>query len=421
MRSSGRSAASACSPPWRSGHELQRSASTDRRPAVATGRSRLAVAAGTGRWRCWCSQALRLRRAASRQRPLVPIAAWISAAIDWFTAHFRFLFRGITWLLDWPLGWCAGCFDRLAWPVGHRDRRGARLCRARGCGWRLFCALGAPLHRRHRLLGQDGGDAGLVAVAVPLSVAIGLFGGILAFRSAAARRVIEPVLDLMQTIPTFAYLIPILVLFGIGPVVGMIASAIYAVPPMVRNVMLGLQRVQPEIVEVGEDVGLDPAPAPVVGRCSVRPADDPDRRQPDRDGGAQHGGDRRDGRRRRRYRHRGLPVDEAGEVRREPAFRPGDRADRDGHGPHSAALRQGGIDPRQRGGAAARFGWRSPVAAVGCRRWRSSFRPLANYPEAWVIHPAPALNAALEWFTVAAFPVTSALKTWIVFCRACCR
>ncbi len=62
---------------------------------------------------------------------------------------------------------------------------------------------------------------------------------------------IEPALDLMQTIPTFAYLIPILVLFGIGPVVGMMASAIYAVPPMVRNVMLGLERVPPEIVESG--------------------------------------------------------------------------------------------------------------------------------------------------------------------------
>ena len=55
----------------------------------------------------------------------------------------------------------------------------------------------------------------------------------------------------MQTIPTFAYLIPIIVLFGIGPVVGMTASAIYAIPPMVRNVMLGLERVPPEIVELG--------------------------------------------------------------------------------------------------------------------------------------------------------------------------
>jgi len=53
----------------------------------------------------------------------------------------------------------------------------------------------------------------------------------------------------MQTVPTFAYLTPILFLFGFGPVVGLIASAIYAAPPMARNVMLGLERVEPEIKE----------------------------------------------------------------------------------------------------------------------------------------------------------------------------
>ena len=64
-----------------------------------------------------------------------------------------------------------------------------------------------------------------------------------------------PALDLMQTMPTFAYLIPILFLFGFGPVVGLIASAIFAAPPMVRNVMLGLERVSPEVVEAGHIAG----------------------------------------------------------------------------------------------------------------------------------------------------------------------
>ena len=51
---------------------------------------------------------------------------------------------------------------------------------------------------------------------------------------------IEATLDLMQTVPTFAYLTPLLLLFGFGPVVGLIASAIYAAPPMARNTLLGL-------------------------------------------------------------------------------------------------------------------------------------------------------------------------------------
>ena len=55
----------------------------------------------------------------------------------------------------------------------------------------------------------------------------------------------------MQTVPAFAYLIPLLLLFGFGPVVGLIASAIYATPPMVRNTMLGLDRVPSDISEAG--------------------------------------------------------------------------------------------------------------------------------------------------------------------------
>ena len=55
----------------------------------------------------------------------------------------------------------------------------------------------------------------------------------------------------MQTVPTFAYLIPILLLFGFGPVVGVVASAIYACPPMVRNMILGLQKVPSDVIESG--------------------------------------------------------------------------------------------------------------------------------------------------------------------------
>lgn len=95
----------------------------------------------------------------------------------------------------------------------------------------------------------------LVGVSVPLSIAIGFGLGVLSFRSDTARKIVDPMLDLMQTVPAFAYLIPILLLFGFGPVVGLIASAIYAAPPMVRNTILGLERVPPEIRESGQMSG----------------------------------------------------------------------------------------------------------------------------------------------------------------------
>jgi len=91
----------------------------------------------------------------------------------------------------------------------------------------------------------------LVAVSVPLALTMGLAIGLFAFEIAWLRRAIEVVLDVMQTVPTFAYLTPLLILFGFGPVVGLIASAVYAAPPMARNVLLGLDRVDAEMREAG--------------------------------------------------------------------------------------------------------------------------------------------------------------------------
>ena len=96
----------------------------------------------------------------------------------------------------------------------------------------------------------------LIAIAVPFCILTGLFLGIWAWRRPWAERLlVAPALDLMQTIPTFAYLIPMLLLFGNSPVSAMIATAIFATPPMVRATMLGLSRVPVEIGEFGDMAG----------------------------------------------------------------------------------------------------------------------------------------------------------------------
>ena len=94
-----------------------------------------------------------------------------------------------------------------------------------------------------------------IAIAVPLGVAGGVLFGILGYRVPIARRIMEPILDLMQTVPIFAYLIPILFLFGFGPVAALIATMIYAMPPMVRVTMTALEAVPREIVEYGTMAG----------------------------------------------------------------------------------------------------------------------------------------------------------------------
>lgn len=94
-----------------------------------------------------------------------------------------------------------------------------------------------------------------IIIAVPIGVIVGGLLGILAYRSAFFEQLLNPVLDLMQTVPTFAYLVPILFLFGFGPAAAIVATTIYATPPMVRITLHSLKNVPPETKELGKMVG----------------------------------------------------------------------------------------------------------------------------------------------------------------------
>lgn len=94
-----------------------------------------------------------------------------------------------------------------------------------------------------------------VMIAVPIGAGGGLLVGIWAYRHPVGERILSPVLDLMQTIPIFAYLVPILFMFGFGPVSALVATIIYATPPMIRVTTLALKAVDPEIVDFGRMAG----------------------------------------------------------------------------------------------------------------------------------------------------------------------
>ena len=94
-----------------------------------------------------------------------------------------------------------------------------------------------------------------IVIAVPFGVAGGLLAGVAAYRYPIVERIISPILDLMQTVPVFAYLVPILLLFGFNPVAAMIATIIYAMPPMVRITLLAFKQVPSEILDLGTMVG----------------------------------------------------------------------------------------------------------------------------------------------------------------------
>ena len=95
----------------------------------------------------------------------------------------------------------------------------------------------------------------IVSVATLLCIAIGIPIGILMARSDRVQAMILPVLDIMQTIPSFVYLIPVVMLLGIGKVPGLLAVMIYAVPPIVRLTNLGIRLVDKEVLEAADAFG----------------------------------------------------------------------------------------------------------------------------------------------------------------------
>lgn len=204
---------------------------------------------------------------------IVPVADWVSAIMNWMKRNLTWLTRSITAILGVPLdftldllaknfkfgsGADAFVLPRLSW-VGVCAA--AFLAGRAAGGWKLGLLVGGCF-LYIALFGKWTSamlTLGLISIAVPFCLITGLLVGVWAWRKPWAEKLfIAPALDLMQTIPTFAYLIPMLLLFGNSPVSAMIATAIFATPPMVRATMLGLSRVPVEIGEFSEMAGCTP-------------------------------------------------------------------------------------------------------------------------------------------------------------------
>jgi glycine betaine/proline transport system permease protein len=95
----------------------------------------------------------------------------------------------------------------------------------------------------------------MIFVSTTLSIAIGIPVGIVMSRSNRVEQIVNPVLDVMQTLPSFVYLIPVVMLLGIGKVPGLIAVVIYAIPPMIRLTNLGIRLVDKDVLEAADAFG----------------------------------------------------------------------------------------------------------------------------------------------------------------------
>ena len=98
----------------------------------------------------------------------------------------------------------------------------------------------------------------IVLVSTLVCVVIGIPVGILMAKNNLAHKIILPILDLMQTIPQFVYLIPVVMLFGLGKIPGLIAISVYAIPPVIRFTNIGLREVDKNLKETAQALGLKP-------------------------------------------------------------------------------------------------------------------------------------------------------------------
>jgi glycine betaine/proline transport system permease protein len=202
---------------------------------------------------------------------------WISDFMKWLINDFSLglftfkeLTRGIAWLLDWPLaaaralladGFFRGQGSQavLLWPpLSWLAVLGVLTILGLKAGGLRLALLVALCFAYLAVFGQWASamvTLASIVIAVPFGVAGGVLLGIAGFRSRRFEQALVPVLDLMQTVPVFAYLLPALFLFGFSPVSSMLATIIYAMPPMVRVTMLALRQVAPEVVDFGRMAG----------------------------------------------------------------------------------------------------------------------------------------------------------------------
>ncbi|WP_439813770.1 ABC transporter permease [Zavarzinia sp. CC-PAN008] len=211
---------------------------------------------------------------------VVPLADWVRDGLMWLVrlelytgedgvpVTMRDMTRAVAGIMKWPLGLSDGLlatgFELGGLTVPPLSWVGI-TCAVAAWGWALggrgLALLGLVACLYIAAFGQWQNamiTVSQIVIVVPLGTALGLALGIAAWRSARVRAFVVPTLDLMQTIPTFAYLVPILFLIGVGPVAGGIATLIYAMPPMVRVTMLALDHLPPELQEAARMVGATP-------------------------------------------------------------------------------------------------------------------------------------------------------------------
>ncbi|MNG78722.1 Glycine betaine/L-proline transport system permease protein ProW [compost metagenome] len=185
-----------------------------------------------------------------------PIADWIQNGVQWLAENFRPLFSSLKWPIEQLLNFVDGAFHAMPFPV--------MVLLTFVLFWRLanlrVALFSVAAYVTIAVLGvwsEAMTTLSLITTAIVFCAVIGIPIGIWCARSPGAWMVVRPVLDVMQTTPTFVYLVPVVMLFGVGNVPGEVAVATAAMPPLIRFTQLGICMVDSEIVEAGQAFGAN--------------------------------------------------------------------------------------------------------------------------------------------------------------------
>lgn len=179
---------------------------------------------------------------------IIPFDVWVDELLDWLVTNFRGFFQALRWPIDKTLVGIEGFLQSLppplvfvltwliGWQVSDRKTTAFVLVSMAFIGF-----IGA--------WSQAITTLALVITGVFFCTITGIPIGIIISRSKRAESIIRPVMDAMQTTPSFVYLIPVVMLFGVGNVPGIIVTIIFALPPLIRLTNLGMRQVPSDVVE----------------------------------------------------------------------------------------------------------------------------------------------------------------------------
>lgn len=186
--------------------------------------------------------------------PRIPLGDQVAELIRWLQVNASPVWEAVRWLLRGPTEGLEDLLLILPAPVMALIV-GVIAWRLRSWQFAGFTVLAFLLIDAMDLWPEAMATLALITVATTCALVLGVPIGIVASRNAVVSAVVRPVLDFMQTLPSFVYLIPAIFFFRIGIVPGIVATMIFAIPPGIRLTELGIRQVDAEVVEAAEAFG----------------------------------------------------------------------------------------------------------------------------------------------------------------------